>query len=503
MYCASQNRNDNTVSSVIGKSIGNYQIQRLIGEGGMGRVYLAEHPGIGRQAAVKVLPPADVGDPQIVSRFINEARAANAIRHPNIVDIYDSGVLEGGTPYIIMEYLDGETLTQALAHGPLPLPDVFDWACQVAEALAAAHAHDVVHRDLKPDNLFLIPDPRRLGKKQVKVLDFGIAKLQHRTIQQVHKTRTGALLGTPLYMSPEQCMSLKDINARTDIYSLGVILYEMVTGKRPFDSEGVYAIISMHINETPIPPKTYRPDLPDEFETIILQALAKTPVKRQESMAVLLSQLELARGNPAGSSEALARAQQDRLKPIPLQYFPPAPVPEIKTLGDIAVSKPVTRRTGHGRSSTRLWLPLMLVSVGVGLYFLVPQVIKLSAPRPAPVSPEPTFQAPPPTPSAPAPPPPIDIGLDSTPAGANVYVGDVLVGTTPMRYQAKPTGEPVEFTFHREGFEVKKVRALPSPGLTVSAKFELPIPAKRPATAKRKPGTQTPLENSTDIKTER
>ena len=136
--------------SVIGTSIGNYQIQRLIGEGGMGKVYLAEHPGIGRLAAVKVLTPSDAADPQIVSRFITEARAANAIRHPNIVDIYDSGVLEGGTPYIVMEFLDGEALKDALLRGPLPLDDAIDWGCQIAEALAAAHAHEVVHRDLNP-----------------------------------------------------------------------------------------------------------------------------------------------------------------------------------------------------------------------------------------------------------------------------------------------------------------------------------------------------------------
>jgi serine/threonine-protein kinase len=155
-------------ASVIGTSIGNYRIERLIGEGGMGKVYLAEHPSIGRQAAVKVLTPTDAGDPQIVSRFILEARAANAIRHPNIVDIYDSGVLDGGTPYIVMEYLDGETLAQTMARGLVTVDDAIDWGCQIAEALAAAHTRDVVHRDLKPDNLFLVPDPRRFGKSRSK-----------------------------------------------------------------------------------------------------------------------------------------------------------------------------------------------------------------------------------------------------------------------------------------------------------------------------------------------
>ena len=146
---------------MIGTTIGNYEVQRLIAEGGMGKVYLAVHPGIGRRAAVKVLPAADAADPEIVSRFITEARAANAIRHPNIVDIYDSGVVEGGSPYIVMEYLEGETLKQVLERGPVALDDVLDWGCQVAEALAAAHSHDVIHRDVKPENLFLVADARR------------------------------------------------------------------------------------------------------------------------------------------------------------------------------------------------------------------------------------------------------------------------------------------------------------------------------------------------------
>jgi len=491
---------------VIGTSIGNYQIQRLIGEGGMGKVYLAEHPGIGRQAAVKVLTPNDAADPQIVSRFITEARAANAIRHPNIVDIYDSGVLPTGTPYIVMEFLDGETLKDALARGPLPLADAVDWGCQVAEALAAAHAHDVVHRDLKPENLFLIADPRRLGKKQVKVLDFGIAKLQRRTIEHVHKTRTGALLGTPLYMSPEQCMSHKDIDTRTDIYSLGVILYEMVAGRRPFDSDGVYAVISMHINEPPVSPATFRPDLPRDLEVIIMQALAKAPTDRQESMAVLHSQLELARGNPAASSEALARSHQDRLRPVPLTIAQPSTLPELKTLGDTAVSKQVTGKTGTVRSPARLRLTLggAVVALLVGLYALGPFGAKPTAPRPerplAPVAPAPAKIIPQPAPAAPL---PVDIGLDSVPSGANVFVGDVLVGTTPTRFKTAATSEPVEFTFRLQGFEAEKIRALPAQGLTISARFSTPVAAKSPSPGKRKRASTSPGGPSTDIQTER
>jgi serine/threonine-protein kinase len=474
----------------------------------MGKVYLAEHPGIGRQAAVKVLTPTDAGDPQIVSRFITEARAANAIRHPNIVDIYDSGVLPSGTPYIVMEFLDGETLKDALARGPLPLEDAIDWGCQVAEALAAAHAHDVVHRDLKPENLFLVADARRLGKKQIKVLDFGIAKLQRQTIDQVHKTRTGALLGTPLYMSPEQCMSHKDIDTRTDIYSFGVILYEMVAGRRPFDSDGVYAVISMHINEPPVSPATFRPDLPRDLEAIILQALAKAPADRQESMAVLHSRLELARGNPAASSEALARAHHERLRPVPLTPAQQSALPELKTLGDTAVSKQVTSKTGAVRGPARLRLALAgaVVALLVGLYALSPFGAKQSEPRrthtPSPIAPAAAVMAPAPAPAAPL---PIEIGLDSVPTGASVFVDDVLVGTTPTTFKAAKSGEPVDFTFRTQGFEAEKIRAMPAQGLRISAKFSTPVAAKpaAPARRKRNSTSTTPGGPSTDIQTER
>ncbi len=493
------NSNDNPHARVIGTSIGNYRIQRLIGEGGMGQVYLAVHPGIGRRAAVKVLTPGDAADPQIVGRFITEARAANAIRHPNIVDIYDSGVLESGTPYIVMEYLEGETLTQVIGRGPVTLDDALDWSCQVAEALAAAHACDVVHRDLKPDNLYLIPDAHRLGKRQVKVLDFGIAKLQRQRLEQAHKTRTGSLLGTPLYMSPEQCMSQKAIDVHTDIYSLGVILYEMVTGRRPFDGDGVYAIISMHINDPPAPPSTLRPDLPRMLEEIIVKALAKAPADRQESMAVLHSQLELARGNAAASSEALLRVQ--RIRPIPIEASPPLAIPEIRTLGDTAVSGRTAGQTASGRSPSRPWLLILAGATAVFAIAFWWTGHRSVAPTPPAVrvpATGPTFVAPPPT--APA---VIEIGLASAPAGASVYADDVLLGTTPALYRTAPGGEPVEFIFRLEGFAPERIRALPAKGLIVTASFASPTPVPLPAAPKHRRARGTEASPSTDIQTER
>ena len=284
----------------------------------MGKVYQAAHKAMGRQAAVKVLTAGDAADPEAVSRFLTEARAVSAIRHPNIVQVFDSGVIEGGAPYLVMEYLEGETLTQALARGALALDEAVDWACQVAEALVAAHAQHIVHRDLKPDNLFLVPDARRQDRKQVKVLDFGIAKLQHPSQSQLHRTRTGALLGTPLYMSPEQCLHPRDIDARSDVYSFGVILYEMVTGSLPFDGDSAYVVMNMHINEVPAPPSSYRDGLPPRLEATILQALAKLPAQRQQSMVEVLSQLEEVRESlpstggraacaPAGPAEGFPR----------------------------------------------------------------------------------------------------------------------------------------------------------------------------------------------------
>jgi hypothetical protein len=486
--------NDNADARVIGTKLGNYEIDRLIGEGGMGQVYLAVHPGIGRRAAIKVLTAGQAADPQIVSRFITEARAANAIRHPNIVDIYDSGVLDSGTPYIVMEYLEGETLAQVLRRGPVPLDDAIDWSCQVAEALAAAHASDVVHRDLKPDNLFLIADAHRLGKRQVKVLDFGIAKLQRSHLEQVHKTRTGSLLGTPLYMSPEQCMSQKDVDTRTDIYSLGVILYEMVTGQRPFDGDGVYPIISMHINDPPAPPSRLRPDLPRTLEAIILKALAKAPGDRQASMAILHSELELARGNTAASSEALARAQQ--LRPVPMAEGKWAGPPEIRTLGDTAVSNKVATETAAGRAAPRPWLLVAAGAaavLGLGTWLAASRDV---VPVPPPVH-APSARPRPPSPAT------VEVRLESTPPGARVFVGDLLVGITPTSYRASDGGEPVEFIFRLPGLPPERVRALPAPGLVVAATLATQEPAKPATRARRKRAPTTQTAPPVDIQTER
>src|SRR5262245_20776567 len=271
---------------MIGETFGNYRVTELIGEGGMGVVYVAEHPGIGRRAAVKVLRAGLIDNAELTRRFFNEARAANSIRHPGIVEVFDCGTLPSGVSYIVMELLEGENLSTRLRRvGRLSHPDARRTAAQTASALAAAHAVGIVHRDLKPDNLFLVPDDRDPSLQMVKVLDFGIAKLGQDSGRLTYvRTRTGSVMGTPAYMSPEQCRGTREIDYRADIYALGVILFEMVCGRAPFVSEGFGEMVHLHISEPPPPPRSIEPSVPEDLERLILWCLAKEPTERMQSM---------------------------------------------------------------------------------------------------------------------------------------------------------------------------------------------------------------------------
>jgi serine/threonine-protein kinase len=280
-------------TSLVGSSIGNLRLTQVLGEGGMGTVYLAEHPRLRRSSAIKVLHPWLVQDSKAVKRFFDEAHASNAIRHPNIVDIYDCGTLPDLSPYIVMEYLEGETLASRLQRGPLPIGVALDYMCQAASALAAAESKGIVHRDLKPENLFLTSDRADRRRVQVKVLDFGIAKLQ----QNFHETpeRTGAvtLIGTPLYMSPEQCLAEPEVDSRSDVYSLAVILYEMLLGHPPFVGKSAGVVMNMHVNLLPERLRPVRPEIPAPLEMTLLRALAKNPDKRLSSVSELLAELRV------------------------------------------------------------------------------------------------------------------------------------------------------------------------------------------------------------------
>jgi eukaryotic-like serine/threonine-protein kinase len=271
---------------VIGQRINNYEITALLGQGGMGSVYVAEHPVLGRRAAVKLLRPEYALDENLVARFINEARASSAIHHPGIIEVFDVGTLPEGQPYLMMELLEGETLARRINRlGRLRPPEAIEVASQAASALAAAHGHGIVHRDLKPDNLFLVGEAGNPGDPRVKVLDFGIAKLHRRWTGQQIRTHTGSLMGTPPYMSPEQCRGISsEIDHRTDVYALGIILYEMLVGAPPFLSEGFGDVLLMHLTRPPRPPREIDPAIPMSVEAIVLRALEKEPERRFASM---------------------------------------------------------------------------------------------------------------------------------------------------------------------------------------------------------------------------
>jgi eukaryotic-like serine/threonine-protein kinase len=254
----------------------------------MGVVYRAQHQLIGKAAAVKLLLPELSSNHDIVNRFFTEARAATAVRHPGIVEVFDFGYLQNGMAYIVMELLEGEPLSRRLqVVGKIEERHALIITRGVASALAAAHSKQIVHRDLKPDNIFLVPDDGMQGGERPKILDFGIAKVSEAQRGTGSKTRTGAVMGTPTYMSPEQCRGAGEVDHRSDLYSVGCILYEMVTGRPPFQAEGVGELIAAHMLIEPDAPTKHNPQLSAQTEALIKNLLAKQPSQRIQSAAEL------------------------------------------------------------------------------------------------------------------------------------------------------------------------------------------------------------------------
>jgi eukaryotic-like serine/threonine-protein kinase len=275
-----------------GTVIGNYRVLKKLGEGGMGAVYVAEHSLIGRKAAIKVLLPTLSAHQDIVQRFFNEARAATAINDPGIVQIFDFGYHTDGSAFIVMEFLEGETLDGRLRRlGRLPAHDAVRIMRQVASSLASAHARGIIHRDLKPENIFLVRDAEVAGGERAKVLDFGIAKLTGDDAGSKVKTNTAAIMGTPYFMSPEQCRGAGQVDHRSDVYSLGCVLFQLVTGGPPFEAEGAGELIAAHLMMPPPAPSSRAPGIPPEIDEVVLRCLQKGPDHRYQSMEELASVL--------------------------------------------------------------------------------------------------------------------------------------------------------------------------------------------------------------------
>jgi serine/threonine-protein kinase len=273
-----------------GQQVGEYQIESKLGQGGFGTVFKANHPLIGKVVAIKVLNRQYSAQPEMVSRFVAEARSVNQIRNRFIIDIFGFGQLEDGRHYYVMEYLDGLPLADYVEqNGRLALADALPILRSVARALDAAHGKGIAHRDLKPENIFLATESD--GTLYPKLLDFGIAKLLVSDDQHKHKTRTGAPIGTPYYMSPEQCRG-RDVDHRTDIYAFGCVTYKLLTGVVPFDGDDYMSILMKQISE-PVPSAlAFAPELPPSVDQVIAWMMAKEPGQRPPSVVAAVRALE-------------------------------------------------------------------------------------------------------------------------------------------------------------------------------------------------------------------
>jgi serine/threonine-protein kinase len=308
-----------SVGEVVG---GKYRVLGLLGQGGMGAVLEAEHEVTRKRVAIKWMHPQIAGDADAQARFVREAQASARVRHPNIVDVYDV-VREGEAIFLVMELLEGETLTALLRRGGMPIHKLIELLLPALRAVSAAHRQGVIHRDLKPDNIFLARQPDS-PKAVPKVLDFGISKVADSSALTL--TRTGAAMGTPMYMSLEQLCGDKDLDARADVYALGVILYEAVTGRAPFQAETFSELAIKVATVEPPGPKQVRPELPGALSNLIGAAMAKKRENRLSSVDELVQKLE-----PFSSEQSFRAKMTHAGNPIPAVRGESAPPPGGRT----------------------------------------------------------------------------------------------------------------------------------------------------------------------------
>jgi serine/threonine-protein kinase len=368
---------------MIGKVLGSYRIVRELSSGGQGTVYEAKHELLERVAAVKLLRPELTENTELVQRFFNEAKAATAIHHPGIIEVYDFGYTPDGIAYLVMELLRGEPLSKLIARGPVAEGDAVQIARGIAGALAAAHDKGIVHRDLKPDNVFLVPDPDVPLGVRPKVLDFGVAKLGDMLPRELRHTVTGALMGTPLYMAPEQARAAGQIDQRADLYSLGCILYEMLAGRPPFVAQGAGEIIALHLFQQPEPI-----GCSSDVEAIAKKLLEKEPEARFASAGELVQVL----GGVLGGMNIRTSARHDAT-PLPspptgARRVAPMPLPTM----EVAAHEP--------RSRLPIIAGALTVALATAAVLLVSRSGHHTAP-PAPPPPAPVAAQPAPQPAPP------------------------------------------------------------------------------------------------------
>ena len=452
-----------------------YRIVRKIGEGGMGEVFEAQHVYIDKRFAIKTLRPEITTNPDAVARFHQEARSASTIGHENIVEIDDFGRLPDGGVYLAMEFLDGISLGDRMKQKPpLPLGEALDYMMQVAQGLAAAHEKGIVHRDMKPENIFLTNKTGRTGRVVAKILDFGIAKVLSDGGQK-SLTQTGAVFGTPYYMSPEQALG-KSVDSRADVYSFGVILYEVFTGRVPFEGESFMGILSQHITAPPQTPSLAAPDrtIPLALERVILRAMAKDPERRYPSMIALGEDLEKVRNGSASVTQHAqlvnhARKAESVVMPTAESIHASAPLeldrPGLhgSSIGAAQNGLNDSNQTRRGRGKAMV-AAATAVLLAVGIAGLV---MRRTPPSPTRKGSDPggaTLQAtlgnltpPPSTRLMPADPAEGEVLLDTNPPGAVVYANGQRISETPGLIKV-PGGKLLEVLLRKDGFAPKQVR---------------------------------------------
>jgi serine/threonine protein kinase len=403
-------RNDDPL---IGATLGGlYHVERLIGVGGMGRVYAATHVHLGKTYAVKVLPEGRADKPDATERFLREAKAATKIEHEHIVKIINFDRDDEHRLFIVMDLLEGENLADRIDRGALPLDEATEIARQTGNALQAAHDAGIVHRDLKPENIFIT---QRNGRDFVKVLDFGISKIKNPDHGDPKLTATDQIVGTPLYISPELARGVAAVDHRADIYALGVIVYEMLTGSPPFTGQNHFQLLYKHGNEAPDPPsqRSKKANIPAHVEAAVLRALEKEPADRFDSMTDFCSALR-------------------------------GPTPR--------------------RSVRALWIPLLVAAVIAGIAFVswpatepqeppTPQIIVAPAVTEKSDDPAETSQPEPPVEV-------VKIELNSRPGGAFVALNGEKRGRTPLTVELAQ-GVETTVRFSLEGYRTQEHRLVP------------------------------------------
>ncbi len=408
---------------------GKLVVEKVLGSGGMGLVVAARHRELGERVAIKVLRAP--GDARAMERMRREARASAKLRGEHIVRVMDVGALEDGSPYIVMEYVAGRTLaSEREARQRVPLATAVDWVLQACEGLAEAHSAGIVHRDIKPSNLLLTT--RLDGAPLVKVLDFGIAKSA--AVMSGTLTETGGFIGSPLYASPEQVRDARLVDARTDIWSLGVVLYELVTGRLPFPSFTASGALASLVADPPVPPRSVAPELPEAFENILLRCLEKPLDARFSDVAALAHALEPfgseAAGGTASRIERVLRAEGRAPRSVPPLALASSestvashaePAPADRTATEMQISSSGTPPLRASRLHRRSWLvpaALLLALGGVGWL----QMRARGAPAGHTVSTNPSVEVP----------------VVASLAGTPVVVATASASAAPVRAESAP-----------------------------------------------------------------